>query len=372
MKNSAFQTPSAGRWVLQLGAAVSAEALAATFQTPSAGRWVLQPPHPRQRDAQQSAVSNPISGEVGAAALRLAAENRRLKHSFKPHQRGGGCCSFAMRSLPLARTRSFQTPSAGRWVLQHQKFTKLDFLRQPVSNPISGEVGAAATCLRTVSGAARLFQTPSAGRWVLQLEVAAGRQSLTVKVSNPISGEVGAAAWVKALRALRGHASFKPHQRGGGCCSEASADLAPDTNWMVSNPISGEVGAAAWLQALGAQVPLAWFQTPSAGRWVLQPGFNFVHLDNCGRFKPHQRGGGCCSVLRQAHGPPRTRGFKPHQRGGGCCSRTVSRISTAPSSRGFKPHQRGGGCCSQPRVSVVQSPRQTSFKPHQRGGGCCS
>ncbi len=38
-----------------------------------------------------------------------------------------------------------------------------------VSNPISGEVGAAAKELNAWTCDAYKFQTPSAGRWVLQL-----------------------------------------------------------------------------------------------------------------------------------------------------------------------------------------------------------
>ncbi len=37
----------------------------------------------------------------------------------------------------------------------------------------------------------------------------------------------------------------------------------------------------------------------------------------------------------------------------------------------FKPHQRGGGCCSGP-VPLGRLRRVGCFKPHQRGGGCCS
>ncbi len=138
---------------------------------------------------------------------------------------------------------------------------------------------------------------------------------------------------------------FKPHQRGGGCCSIALDDLRRGDH-EVSNPISGEVGAAAEKIEIAAAL-FAKFQTPSAGRWVLQ------HGDLCaciakttGSFKPHQRGGGCCSSSRSSWVIPRTSGrFKPHQRGGGCCSPLRGRAGAATLSS-FKPHQRGGGCCS--------------------------
>ncbi len=86
-----FQTPSAGRWVLQLGVIVWG-GIAASFQTPSAGRWVLQ-------------------------------------HS---------ACLWATVEL-----MQFQTPSAGRWVLQLSGWLRETYFAH-VSNPISGEVGAAA------------------------------------------------------------------------------------------------------------------------------------------------------------------------------------------------------------------------------------
>ncbi len=71
-------------------------------------------------------------------------------------------------------------------------------------------------------------------------------------VSNPISGEVGAAAQVVEAKGL---------------------DLD-----IVSDPISGEVGAAApfWVFFGG----IIWeFQTPSAGRWVLQQDECSLHDD---------------------------------------------------------------------------------------------
>ena len=62
----------------------------------------------------------------------------------------------------------------------------------PVSNPISGEVGAAAMVQVYQVWLDLLFQTPSAGRWVLQLEMSEFFQTRMGQVSNPISGEVGA------------------------------------------------------------------------------------------------------------------------------------------------------------------------------------
>ncbi len=38
-------------------------------------------------------VSNPISGEVGAAAYDTTY-SVAMTECFKPHQRGGGCCSL--------------------------------------------------------------------------------------------------------------------------------------------------------------------------------------------------------------------------------------------------------------------------------------
>ncbi len=88
-------------------------------------------------------VSNPISGEVGAAARRLAGYTMNFRGCFKPHQRGGGCCSKYTLPFHQVAPLEFQTPSAGRWVLQQffhgNQFSWMD-----------------------------KFQTPSAGRWVLQ------------------------------------------------------------------------------------------------------------------------------------------------------------------------------------------------------------
>ena len=62
-----------------------------------------------------------------------------------------------------------------------------------VSNPISGEVGAAACQNDADRDNQNKFQTPSAGRWVLQRGLPCSGSAARA-VSNPISGEVGAAA----------------------------------------------------------------------------------------------------------------------------------------------------------------------------------
>ncbi len=68
LMSSVFQTPSAGRWVLQLEAMRLLDAATIKFQTPSAGRWVLQLRQSFWWGKNRFQVSNPISGEVGAAA----------------------------------------------------------------------------------------------------------------------------------------------------------------------------------------------------------------------------------------------------------------------------------------------------------------
>ncbi len=191
-------------------------------------------------------VSNPISGEVGAAAWGLPEDDLVAPGSFKPHQRGGGCCS-CRGFRPSWLCPQVSNPISG-------EVGAAALLRQgaelneaaEVSNPISGEVGAAASGgLEWVNGVLVRFQTPSAGRWELQLvrvhdqwfrftqtfqTPSAGRwvlqrggdrhrQRLVRQVSNPISGEVGAAA----VHGLLHHRRTR----------------------LVSNPISGEVGAAA-------------------------------------------------------------------------------------------------------------------------------
>ena len=167
------------------------------FQTPSAGRWVLQLRRLWQTKIALTPVSNPISGEVGAAAPRYLEGHFRSPCRFQTPSAGRWVLQHALR-LPTIHSRiQFQTPSAGRWVLQHAHFVWQHRPHLRVSNPISGEVGAAAGTRRsqTRSGAA-MFQTPSAGRRVLQL--AFTDPSLlsegVAEVSNPISGEVGAAA----------------------------------------------------------------------------------------------------------------------------------------------------------------------------------
>ncbi len=85
----------------------------------------------------------------------------------------------------------------------------------------SGEVGAATTSGPGTRARSSPFQTPSAGRWVLQ--------------------QIGTVDAMKAMGAC-----FKPHQRGGGCCNDRLLAPAEDE----------EDGRE--------------FQTPSAGRWVLQ------------------------------------------------------------------------------------------------------
>ncbi len=191
-----FQTPSAGRWVLQLAYGNFRNANHGDrFKPHQRGGGCCSLPS-RSREGQGRRVSNPISGEVGAAAFGIWNMRSGSRPSFKPHQRGSGCCSAEKTSFLANRLCSFQTPSAGRWVLQ-----------PGFPSP------------STVCG---LFQTPSAGRWVLQHGVLRRRARPRDLVSNPISGEVGAAASV-AGRPDQGHV----HSR-------------------------------------------ARFQTPSAGRWVLQ------------------------------------------------------------------------------------------------------
>ncbi len=140
-------------------------------------------------------------------------------------------------------------------------------------------------------------------------------------VSNPISGEVGAAA-------------------------RCQCDCR-DSDGGVSNPISGEVGAAAGPHMLPLITTCPMFQTPSAGRWVLQPTlFRVVFWRSRQSFKPHQRGGGCCSFLEDCIEVNFDLVFQTPSAG-----RWVLQPSVASSGVGwqrpcFKPHQRGGGCCS--------------------------
>ncbi len=141
-------------------------------------------------------VSNPISGEVGAAAQPSRWASDPVDQVSNPISGEVGAAAPARR--PLCRIR---------------------LSARPVSNPISGEVGAAANKMFIV------FETSQV-------------------VSNPISGEVGAAAVAGLERLIEKLARFKPHQRGGGCCSMRTL-VSALKSLLVSNPISGEVGAAA-------------------------------------------------------------------------------------------------------------------------------
>ncbi len=190
------------------------------FQTPSAGRWVLQLVDKVLADRRDT-VSNPISGEVGAAAMDNNGLTINVADVSNPISGEVGAAAEDLRYWPVWSVRGFQTPSAGRWVLQ------LCGLASPgYDNP-------------------RPFQTPSAGRWVLQPLAKVDAEKKAVK-------------------------GFKPHQRGGGCCSGAHRGCPPCLRLHVSNPISGEVGAAASGQPFALRRRHK-FQTPSAGRWVLQP-----------------------------------------------------------------------------------------------------
>ncbi len=341
------------------------------FQTPSAGRWVLQ--LFLRRRAQQSGgrVSNPISGEVGAAAARRIAK-RIIKQggSFKPHQRGGGCCSRSCcpshRGCPW-----FQTPSAGRWVLQPKSVARDIDPEALVSNPISGEVGAAARCMDKAGLPHSRFQTPSAGRWVLQL----GRLTFSsgsagsfkphqrgggccssrlglpapqpaAQVSNPISGEVGAAAQGRNRSRGRDHHRFKPHQRGGGCCSGGIPTIAFFTDSEFQTPSAGR-WVLQQVRLRGADDRVLQFQTPSAGRWVLQHEYlasKFFKEIAC--FKPHQRGGGCCSEVEEEEAVHHHLVSNPISGEVGAAAPVPTGRTTRTGQGCFKPHQRGGGCCS--------------------------
>ena len=197
-------------------------------------------------------VSNPISGEVGAAARRNCWTVVRLDRFQTPSAGRWVLQPHPVRSVQVERLCLFQTPSAGRWVLQQSKLNVFGNLL------------------------AEVFQTPSAGRWVLQLPL----------TSPPTS---------KPTR-------FKPHQRGGGCCNWKARKGCVDRLRQVSNPISGEVGAA----TTSLSEPLDWTAP-------------------C--FKPHQRGGGCCNRSTLTLRSRTSRRFKPHQRGGGCCNVCVLVVS---------------------------------------------
>jgi hypothetical protein len=163
------------------------------------------------------------------------------------------------------------------------------------------------------------FQTPSAGRWVLQ------PPATPAKLSGFSTG-------------------FKPHQRGGGCCSSATVDL-DASGRPVSNPISGEVGAAAHdyhafdPHDVGVSNPISGEVGAAAS--------NVCSHDGLGLYS-----------------------FKPHQRGGGCCSPVATKAESLPYGS-FKPHQRGGGCCSPPFISSsLFKELNTRFRePPPPGGG---
>ncbi len=104
--------------------------------------------------------------------------------------------STEARHLQLVVDRRIRRPISGEVGAAAPRFL---FLFLPplltVSNPISGEVGAAAPLLNhPVYNNWRKFQTPSAGRWVLQQVHQQAATDSWPLVSNPISGEVGAAA----------------------------------------------------------------------------------------------------------------------------------------------------------------------------------
>ncbi len=115
-------------------------------------------------------VSNPISGEVGAAASDEVDSRDMLLREFQTPSAGRWVLQQFYAVKRGQNVWEFQTPSAGRWVLQ------------PVV--VRDELWKA--------GAE--FQTPSAGRWVLQPASRFGTEGESRSVSNPISGEVGAAA----------------------------------------------------------------------------------------------------------------------------------------------------------------------------------
>ncbi len=365
------------------------------FQTPSAGRWVLQPFGSLCNRYQSSVVSNPISGEVGAAASWRGSATACLSTSFKPHQRGGGCCSQLNNKFKREIAElEFQTPSAGRWVLQLAAALVKFFDGLVVSNPISGEVGAAAWKTPTLSRWWRSFKPHQRGGGCCS-KSSGPDEHPRVHVSNPISGEVGAAADSGSILGADWRDGFKPHQRGGGCCSKAFAAFANAARLLFQTPSAGRWVLQHALERRRLQ-SFCQFQTPSAGRWVLQQGhrppsrdvvsivsnpisgevgaaaysFFYKNASIQGSFKPHQRGGGCCSAVLELEPRWLQERFKPHQRGGGCCSLRVF-IPIRPMRHRFKPHQRGGGCCSS-RFYLSSCISTGSFKPHQRGGGCCS
>ncbi len=240
-------------------------------------------------------VSNPISGELGAAASGARHDRRRGRAVSNPisGEVGAAACK---RLQAIILSSEFQTPSAGRWELQPSMLARENIILI-VSNPISGEVGAAADVLLISDGVgdikfqtpsagswelqpprvgfsmktAQSFQTPSAGKWVLQLRVHPHVHGYRQDVSNPISGEVGAAAGPDGLARGRHHGHVSNPISGEVGAAAHPAQQHPWPFPSVSNPISGEVGAAAGLSTSRTSSSFFWFQTPSAGRWVLQP-----------------------------------------------------------------------------------------------------
>ncbi len=224
-----------------------------------------------KRDRNGNPVSNPISGEVGAAATSSTSLRLRSRKSFKPHQRGGGCCSHL-----------------DDWSSGHGP---------PVSNPISGEVGAAAVLPIRVAIVHIAFQTPSAGRWVLQPADLQHLGSGSGVVSNPISGEVGAAAGAKVPVFLTHGGVFQTPSAGRWVLQQSTEIINAITTTFVSNPISGEVGAAARLERCRGQGPRPRVSNPISGEVgaaATTPKRPSPPVSAC--FKPHQRGGGCCSL----------------------------------------------------------------------------
>ncbi len=143
------------------------------------------------------------------------------RERFKPHQRGGGCCSLITTCPSVLAQLKFQTPSAGRWVLQHEAVRVTIEVPSRVSNPISGEVGAAANPTKGILTASLVeFQTPSAGRWVLQHAAKSiDWENTAATFQTPSAGRWVLQPDTTPMDAMISVASFKPHQRGGGCCS---------------------------------------------------------------------------------------------------------------------------------------------------------
>ncbi len=239
-----FQTPSAGRWVLQQFVSKWAAMHFYSFKPHQRGGGCCSYPWAVRSNQGQNPVSNPISGEVGAAAYPQGLPGVHRQHVSNPisGEVGAAACLVSRVLAPA----------------------------DLVSNPISGEVGAAASPEAEVAERiAYRFQTPSAGRWVLQRSMRQRRNSASQSFKPHQRGGGCCSTLLVLVVAAQEEPSFKPHQRGGGCCSPGYIKRLV-TSWSpVSNPISGEVGAAA------PRMRLTKRHTKS--------------------FKPHQRGGGCCS-----------------------------------------------------------------------------